>query len=200
MKNIQLEPRIAISTEVQGLMTEQYIKLKNLTTVGEIETVSGQFVNVFEPKVEMFRIEDIASALSKVSRFNGHTVTEYPYSVAQHSIWVCEYLLDQGSPHAFTGLMHDATEAYLCDVPRPIKNYLPEYKILETKLDLFMSNIFGYQSPKPKDVTLADNEALCWEFVMFKNQENSELIKRPNDNRDRFIELYHQLAPTTFCI
>lgn len=64
---------------------------------------------------------DIAQSLSNLCRYNGHT--QY-YSVAEHSVWVADLLHDQGySPEVQRlGLWHDATEAYVGDVPRPYKH------------------------------------------------------------------------------
>jgi hypothetical protein len=95
-----------------------------------IETVSGKN---FYIDSSPFDIHDIASALSKLCRFNGHT--KKFYSVAQHSILVADIMenLKLGDP--FEGLLHDATEAYLADIPSPWKVLLPEYKALETRLD-----------------------------------------------------------------
>jgi hypothetical protein len=65
-------------------------------------------------------ISDIARALSHIARFGGHT--PWHYSVAQHSILVAEELERTGYTYrALWGLLHDAAEAYIGDVVRPIK-------------------------------------------------------------------------------
>lgn len=84
-----------------------------------IMTASGKRFDYETPKMESIDIEDIATALSNTCRYSGHCGSFY--SVAEHSVLV-SFLVDQemiGAP--FAGLMHDAAEAYCCDVPLPLK-------------------------------------------------------------------------------
>lgn len=94
-----------------------------------MQTRSGKMFYALDPQPGDILIEDIAHALSMLCRFGGHC-NEF-YSVAQHSVHVSELL-----PHhlKLSGLLHDATEAYLVDIPRPIKSALPEYKVIESRL------------------------------------------------------------------
>lgn len=81
-----------------------------------IQTYTGKKFHPLNPNVEDIEIEDIAHALSNLCRFAGH-VKQF-YSVAQHSVLVS---LDCCSENALAGLLHDAAEAYLTDLPRPLK-------------------------------------------------------------------------------
>jgi 5'-deoxynucleotidase YfbR-like HD superfamily hydrolase len=107
---------------------------------GSIETVSGRFVSPLHSTVDDIEINDIAWALSRISRFAGHTITEIPYNVAQHSLFVCNMIEHEYSNNprlALFGLLHDAAEAYIGDIPSPIKriNGLHEvFKRLENRL------------------------------------------------------------------
>ena len=81
-----------------------------------IVTYSGKIIEPLNPDPEQIDIEDIAHALANQCRFTGHT-REF-YSVAQHSVLVSEICDEQD---ALWGLLHDASEAYLSDIARPIK-------------------------------------------------------------------------------
>lgn len=86
---------------------------------GTFNTFTGRCVSLYDPTPDMISLVDIAHALSHVCRFGGHT-REF-YSVAQHSCLV-SYLAP--AEWRLAALMHDATEAYLGDVIRPLKNIL----------------------------------------------------------------------------
>lgn len=144
-----------------------------------IETVSGVYVDLADPKPEMISITDIAWGLSRQARFAGHTITDLPYSVAQHSVFVAqivEGILDTGSKihKKFTAagilewtelaefindpmrknwtiwkaLMHDAGEAYLIDLPSPVKR-MPgiseAYGAAEKKIMSVILQAFDYR-------------------------------------------------------
>lgn len=77
--------------------------------------------NLLEPNPDVIDIKDIAHALSNQCRFTGHTSTFY--SVAEHSVNVSEVPILDTLELKLIGLLHDATEAYLVDLPRPIKRF-----------------------------------------------------------------------------
>lgn len=107
-----------------------------------LETVSGRKVDVTDPKPETVVIEDIAWALSRMPRFSGHSIPYIPYSVAQHCIRVAEDLKEYGPDIQLFGLLHDAAEAYINDLPSPVK-HLPEINAVIKKLeDSLMAAIY----------------------------------------------------------
>jgi uncharacterized protein len=87
-----------------------------------IQTVSGRRINPFEPEPELIEIGDIAQALSNQCRFGGHCRSFY--SVAQHSCLLSDLLAArEAEPVALlSALLHDAPEAYLVDLPHPLKH------------------------------------------------------------------------------
>ena len=87
-----------------------------------LQTVSGRWVNPFDPDPEQIDLGDIARALANQCRFGGHCRTFY--SVAQHCVIVSELIEEEGGTahDALAALMHDAAEAYLGDLPHPIKH------------------------------------------------------------------------------
>ena len=99
-----------------------------------IETYNGIAFEPLCPRIQDIAIDDIAHALSLICRFTGHT--KYHYSVAQHSINIVNIMSLDG--YDFTmrlkGLLHDASEAYICDVARPIKPHLENYMLIEKRL------------------------------------------------------------------
>lgn len=95
-----------------------------------LASASGKIIDLLNPDPSQFTIEDIATGLSNIARFNGQT--NQWYSVAEHSIHVAELLPNHLK---LQGLLHDATEAYLCDVPSPLKSMLGEaYKAIERRV------------------------------------------------------------------
>jgi hypothetical protein len=80
---------------------------------------SGKLVDISRPKLEDIDINDIAWSLAHMLRFNGHLLIQI--SVAQHSICVSELVPE---PLRLAALLHDAHEAYLGDIVRPVKRYL----------------------------------------------------------------------------
>ena len=97
-----------------------------------IATHSGKKLNPFNPNPDDITIGDIAHSLSMMCRFNGHCSRFY--SVAEHSILVSQVVKIVSREAAMYGLMHDAAEAYLSDIPKPIKRRLPEAMEIENVL------------------------------------------------------------------
>lgn len=123
---------------------------------------SGQRFWALDPDPEAVKLEDIAHALSNQCRFGGH-VSEF-YSVAQHCCLVSR-LIDGSSFDKLRGLLHDATEAYLVDLPRPIKLELPRYSAAEDELMKAIEIAFGIQGIVNEAVKRADVMALWLEAV-----------------------------------
>jgi hypothetical protein len=161
-----------------------------------IRTFSRKWVNVFEPTLDMFVIEDIAHALSHQCRFGGHL---HPfYSVAQHSILCARHAdaLKLDKKEQLTALMHDSSEAYLVDSPRPIKNKMPEYKVIEDNLMKFLAIKFKFNYPLSEDIHNIDNFLLQqeWNNIMIKLN-----VSRPWDQIEIYsIEYAEQLFLDTY--
>lgn len=152
-----------------------------------IRTFTGKYVNIFKPEKKMFCIEDIAHALSKEQRFGNHLKKHY--SVAQHSI-ICSELAPP--KHKFTALMHDASEAYLRDIPTPIKEKLPEYIAIENTLMLFLADIFGFVFPMPAEVKKIDEIMLEqeWQGLMLGNRTFNYIPFNQAQAKFRFLRTY----------
>lgn len=123
-----------------------------------ILTASGKHVDLADPQPDQIDIRDIAQGLSNEARFNGHT--RRFYSVAQHSILVSDLVPRQ---HALEGLLHDATEAYMKDIPMPLKHMLPDYKRIEQRVDAVIRAKFGLPAQCSAAVKQADLVMLATE-------------------------------------
>lgn len=123
-----------------------------------ILTQSGQQFDLLRPTASMIKPVDIAHALSRLCRFNGHTRAHY--SVAQHSLIVASLVPVE---HQLVALLHDATEAYIGDMTRPLKAVMPEYKFVEHQIWLAVCERFDIQIDLPSCVKHADMVALATE-------------------------------------
>ncbi len=106
-----------------------------------IQTYTGRKFFPLDPDPEMICIEDIAHSLSQLCRYNGHS--KIFYSVAQHSL-VLSRELCSGWQYALMALLHDASEAYLSDLPRPLKMH-PQfafYRKAESRLQSMIYDRF----------------------------------------------------------
>ncbi len=162
---------------------------ENLWEPDCIRTFTGKYINVFEPDPELICIEDIAHALSMQPRFGGH-LPEF-YSVAQHS-----WLVSVKCPKELwlTGLMHDAGEPYLIDVPSPVKARLTNYKEIEDRLMKAIAEKFGFEWPLPDLVKQADRFMLEfeWKYIMLGGSALDLLP--PKSAETLFLELFHELT------
>jgi hypothetical protein len=123
-----------------------------------MQTASGRAYWPADPSHEDVDINDIAHALSMLCRYGGHS--RWFYSVAEHSVLVSRMVPPEWALH---GLLHDATEAYLVDVPRPIKRHLTNYKELEQRNWVAICDAFGMDPTMPDCVHDADSAILLAE-------------------------------------
>ena len=123
-----------------------------------IHTFSGIAFDLLNPQPEMILLKDIIHSLSLINRFNG--AAKFPYSVAQHSLYVAGLLPDELKLH---GLLHDAPEAYVGDMVSPLKKIMTEYKEVEANIARVVANVFGLSYPAPAEVKKADLAVLSAE-------------------------------------
>lgn len=129
-----------------------------------IRMVNGERFYILEPDPELITPTVVAHALSQICRFTGHTIV--PYSVAEHCVMVSRILPPK---LALEGLLHDASEAFIGDISRPMKNVmevvapgvLPE---IEDRIHEAIAVRFGTGFPHHQRVKDADNIALATEL------------------------------------
>jgi 5'-deoxynucleotidase YfbR-like HD superfamily hydrolase len=155
-----------------------------------IRTNSGLYINVFEPTSEMICIEDIAHSLASLPRFGGHLNKHY--SVAQHSVMCCERAITLEDKKA--ALMHDASEAYMLDIPTPIKAKLPDYKNYEANLMSFIAKKYNFTFPLTESVHAIDREMLLyeWENLVVNQNDNFECWSH-SEAKEKFIAMFNIL-------
>jgi hypothetical protein len=125
-----------------------------------IQTYSGRRFCPTNPNPDAIVIQDIAHSLSMQCRFTGHT--KKFYSVAQHSVYVSHICNEED---ALWGLLHDASEAYLTDVPRPLKRsgHFSAYIEFEARMQAAICKRFGLPIEEPPSVKKADAKLLATE-------------------------------------
>jgi len=110
--------------------------------------VSGRLIDIENPAPDDFDINDIAWALSRITRFSGHTITEIPYTVGQHCGFVCSMIYDdvQAQPNsrelALFGLLHDAAESLIGDIPSPCKKIPALHKVIAPLEDNILNIVY----------------------------------------------------------
>ena len=132
-----------------------------------ILTYGGKRVTPLEPREEQIDIADIAHALSMIPRANGHL--KYFYTVAQH----CLNCASEAEARGFSArvrlacLLHDASEAYLSDVVRPIKNAMTDYLRIEKGLQECIYKKYAGSLTDEERVKIAevDDAVLYHEFL-----------------------------------
>src|SRR6266496_2381942 len=131
---------------------------------GLIETYTGRTINPLDPDPGSIFIDDIAHSLANQCRFTGHTRNFY--SVAQHCVLVADVVQDETLK--LTALLHDASEAYLSDIARPVK-MMPRfgdlYREYEEGLEQAIAKHFSLEWPWPKEIKEADNILLRAEQI-----------------------------------
>lgn len=154
---------------------------------------SGILFDVFNPKAEDIRIEDIAHALSNLCRYGGHSPKFY--SVGQHSV-LCS--LQPGSyQEQLEFLLHDASEAYLVDLPRPIKKNMPDYVRIENNLLQVIFEHFNLNFPLSDLVHKVDNEMLHYEYDNFydsSSPNSSFIFWSPEESKAKFLSRFYELT------
>jgi 5'-deoxynucleotidase YfbR-like HD superfamily hydrolase len=168
---------------------------------GWIRTVGGRYLNILNPDQEQIDIKDIAHALSQTPRFSGH-LKEF-FSVAQHSMDVLDYCRESLSAPAYFGehdrilraaLLHDAAEAYLTDLPAPIKAAIPGYKAIEDNLLRVIAAKFEFDFPLPAIVKTADKAQLEMEWNEFMIGGGGYGCNMPMTAKD-FLAAWGEIKP-----
>lgn len=176
--------------------------------MSEIMTYTKKMFDPLRPNVELIDIKDIAHALSMLCRANGHFVRFY--SVGQHCVNCMREAAARGysSGIQLACLLHDASEAYLSDVTRPVKQELPRYKEIEEPLQEVIWNKWLDEPLTEEDRKLVfgvDDDILAHEFMALMGtklvEPTPEIMSKPVFEftgfvqcEQEFLQLFHHLT------
>ena len=123
-----------------------------------MQTFRGGRFYPLDPRPEDIYAEDIAHALSMLCRYGGHVARFY--SVAEHCVLMSRAVAPE---NALAALLHDATEAYVVDVPRPLKRHLRDYGPIEAAVWNAICLRFRVAGDLPAEVHEADDRIILTE-------------------------------------
>lgn len=183
-------------------------KLNKIGCMGNtIATSSGIYFDYIDPKPEHINIEDIAKGLSNTCRFGGQCDF---YSVAEHSILCANIAKENGfnKYFQFRVLMHDASEAYIGDMQKPLKIIMPEFQKTEGRIEKVINIAFGIDVPKDKVIKEIDLQMLKAEkkhlfpkdnhvwfgFDSIDNVDVSIKCLNPHEAEKKFLDIFQLLA------
>lgn len=160
---------------------------------GTISTWQGR-IDPLHPDQDEVNVNDIAHALARLCRYNGHVGGFL--SVARHSIWVSERLHAESYEVQLAGLLHDGAEAYLSDIPRPVKR-APEmavFREFDQRMDAAVMAHFGLPFPMAQAVTDADRYVLM--EVELPNPAGARYTWNsvPQEDEKDFLARYYYLT------
>ena len=143
-----------------------------------IQTHTGLALDLIEPTPDMISILDIASGLAGKSRFSGQMRERYWfYTVAEHCILVSNHVPEE---YAMWGLLHDAAEAYIGDIPRPARSLLTGFDEMEERIMRAVRTKFDMEGYMPREVKEVDDAALM--------SERSLLMAEPPKSWGDYLE------------
>lgn len=161
--------------------------MENLFTTDKIRLHSGKYMDPLNPKIDDIDINDIAHGLSMQCRFGGHTNVFYP--VSEHCIWVS---LHCPPDLQLAALLHDASEAYILDIPSPVKSRIPGYKEAEDNLMQIIAEKFHFQYPLDPMVKEEDMKALQYEWNKYVIGDGSYIKSyHPVTSKDAFLAYFN---------
>lgn len=151
-----------------------------------ITTSTGKRFYINDPRAEDFCVEDIAHALSNLCRFTGHSPRFY--SVGEHSLHCLDVarMMNATPLQCLYALLHDASEAVMNDLARPVKQNVPDYKALEDIISEVMWEVCGIPKPTEEDykfVKKVDNTLIIMEMEQIMKRDDYE----EGDSLESFI-------------
>ena len=161
---------------------------------GCINTFSGLKFDILNPTVDMIDIEDIARGLAYKAHFGGQT--PFFFSVAQHSIYVYNFMYEDkvfDKRKLLLGLLHDAPEAYIADMVKPLKVHLPFYCEVEDRIMGVICDKYGLNFEVLKEVKEYDIAVQKMEYETFFKGKSYFHGMSPEESLESFLGIYESL-------
>ena len=179
-----IENKMNPQTDTESQMIEIEVILD---VPGKFTTFKGIEFDIMNPTPEMIDIEDIAHSLSNQCRWGGHT--PFFHSVAEHCLLCAEMA---PAPFRLEALMHDASEAYILDVPTPLKALLGNYKEIEDKIMGVIAKKYGINWPLSKTVKEIDKQILNIEWRVIRQNKGRYKGLSREEAKKRFIDKFYK--------
>jgi len=160
------------------------------------QTYSGIRFYPWVPSLEMVTLDDVAHHTACANRWCG--ATKFPISVAYHEVmcWrLAMFLYPDRKDIQKWALFHDAGEAYVIDLIRPVKRFMPEYRAMEEQVLKVLHVKFDLTWPMPDEVHYIDNLQLSIENRFAVNRRIQGLY---NDLYTEFVSREPQLCDAEF--
>lgn len=160
-------------------------------------TFTNKILDIQNITPEDIDIRDIAWSLSRQIRYAGHILVDY--TIADHSIYMAKHFIAKGEfKNALHALLHDATEAYISDIPSPVKQAVPAIREFENTIYDVIAVKFGLEKELPNDVELMDKEMIPIEmgnfFEMSREYGLPDIPIYKSDGYYVFIDLYEEIV------
>lgn len=159
---------------------------------GCINTYSGIKFDIFHPQKEMINIFDIAKGLAYKAHFGGQT--PFYFSIAQHSVLVHNFALEKYSivnkDILLAALLHDASEAYIGDMVKPLKIHLSNFCKIEDRITKVIFDAFNINIELLKVIKPFDKEAQYLEYDVFYNKNKSIITESPEESYDNYLQTF----------
>jgi hypothetical protein len=164
---------------------------------------SGRLFDISNPETCQISVDDIAHGLAHTCRYAGQC--DGFFSVAEHSVLVSQV----ATRDKLAALFHDAAEAFIGDMSRPLKYLLPEYKTIERRIEKVIFDQFGISWPAPIEVKAADHSVMAAEQVVLMPAGTNEWLRDenvlpahvtiqrlvPKEAKLLFLRTYEELSP-----
>ena len=156
-------------------------------------TSKGKWYDLYNLNKDDINIDLIATSLSRQARYLGHT--NQVISVAQHCYMLAQSFIIIGEvDKAYQALMHDASETWLSDVPRPLKKLIAgEYTNLEDKIEQVLSEKYKFKYPFDDDIMVADKNIAQYEMTVMMKHEIFSDYWSAEKAKKMFLEMFETI-------